>query len=49
MIPFFGEGGIDPFAKPRLLLSPAETFLREDLIDSASLDRQTLPLVEIGP
>jgi hypothetical protein len=31
------------------LLPPAEALLGEDLIDAAPLDRQALPLVEVGP
>ena len=47
MAPFFGEVGIDPYAKPRLFVSPPEAFRDEDLADAAALHADPLDAVQV--
>ena len=42
MTPFFGEVGIDPFAKPGLVLAPLQALTDEDLTDPAAPHRDAL-------
>jgi hypothetical protein len=47
MAPFFGEIGIDPLAKPALLMSPTEAFGDEDLTDAAALHANAFDPVQV--
>src|SRR5262245_35996000 len=46
--PFCRERGADPLTEPGLLVAPTEALGQEDLVDTASFDRDPFLLVEIG-
>jgi len=48
MIPFFGEGRIDPLAEPGLVLPPAQAFGDQDLVDPAALHCDALVFMQVG-
>jgi hypothetical protein len=48
MIPFFGEGRIDPLAEPGLVLAPAQALVAQDLVNPAALHRDALLLIQVG-
>jgi hypothetical protein len=43
----FGERGINPLAKPRFLLAPAQAFRPQQLADARALHRNPLDLLEL--
>ena len=48
MPPFFGEGGIDPFAEPGSRGPPAQALGLEQVPDPAPFDGAAVQLVEVG-
>jgi hypothetical protein len=44
----FGEGRIDPLAEPSFLVAPPQSFLEQNFVEAAALDRNVLVLSEVG-